>query len=708
MRVALALVFALLGCASGNGDDTETPRSGCATDGDCARGFVCRAGSCATPEMDGSVMDATADEGVEPDGLVQVGDGPIEADAGDDDAGEGDAAGDAEVMRDGPAPDAPVGPCAPGEVRDCGRNVGLCRAGLQTCLPDAMWGGCEGSVEPRDEVCNGADDDCNGEIDDGFDVGAACEGVGACGAGTVECRSPVATRCSTEPGGSRDEAAGEGCNGVDDDCDGVTDEGLAVGEDCVGMCGPGARECDAEERLVCSTDPGGSESEPTPEECNQRDDDCDGTVDEDFELGAACDGEGACGPGAFECSEQGGRVCSSEPGGSASEAAVEACNAQDDDCDGSVDEAFEVGVECEGPPGCGQGVSECTPEGGLSCNTNGPEACDGEDDDCDGSVDEGLDLGGACRGVGNCGDGARECDGEGGVQCSTEPGGSADASGLEACDGEDDDCDGAVDEGDACGGDTCETAPELPLGSVATGNTSGLEDDYDRSMCRGDAPGPEQVFRLEIPESGRYAVAVAPTDGEYEPLFWIGGECDVVANCPFPNSGDADGGQGRPLARIIDFLRADTFHLVVDSRLAQHGGPFVATVRPVGDGERCGNAIQLEVPSRFAGITSSRDNDILAEQCPPGTSTFGPEQVFRIDLEAPRRIRATVTPAADVNVVLSVLGNCGAPDAGCAGGANAGGRGAAEEVDVQLDAGTWYLVVDHPGNAGGPFLLEVE
>ena len=755
MRLILALALAVAGCAKGDNGDPETPRSGCTTDGDCARGFSCVAGACATPGMDGAVIDAGADTSVA-DVLVHVGDGrPVDGDSGAGDGAPGDAALDAEVVGDGPPPDGPVGPCVPGEVRDCGRNVGLCRAGLQTCLPDASWGGCEGSVDPRDEVCNGADDDCNGEIDDGFEVGAACEGVGACGAGAVECRSPVATRCSTEPGGSGDEAAAERCNGADDDCDGATDEGIGVGEDCVGRCGPGARECDAEERLVCSTDPGGSESEPRDEVCNQRDDDCDGAVDEGFGLGGACDGEGACGAGLFECSDDAGRVCSSDVGGSASEAGEEACNGVDDDCDGLVDEDFEVGAACEGVAGCGEGRTECTPGGDIRCSTDvggsadsgrvvgaacgavgvcpeaayecsgggdvvcathpggsddrsGPEACNEADDDCDGSADEGLDLGAACRGMGNCGGGVRECDARGGVQCSTAPGGSADASGGEACDGEDDDCDGAVDEGDACGGDTCETAPELPLGAVASGNTSRLDNDYDRSNCRGDAPGPEQVYRLEIPAPGRYAVAVAPTDGAYEPLFWVGGACNVVTNCPVANAGDADRGAGRPLARIIDFPRADTFHLVVDARLEQHGGPFVATVRPVGEGERCGNAIELDIPGRFAGITSSRDRDVLAEQCPPGTSTFGPDQVFRIDLEAPRRVRATVTPAADLDVVLSVVGNCGAPDDDCAGGANAGARGVAEEVDVQLEAGTWYLVVDHPGNAGGPFLLEVE
>ena len=685
-----------------------------------------------------------------PDALIDVEDAAFPTDAAPD-----AAPSDSGERTDGPSPDAPVGPCAPGEVQDCGRNVGLCRAGLQTCTDAAEWGPCEGSVEPRDEICNGADDDCNGEIDDGFGVGAECDGVGACGAGTVECRSPVATRCSTEPGGRDDEAGVERCNGADDDCDGVTDEGLGVGEDCVGRCGPGARECDADARLVCSTDPGGSASEPAPEVCNERDDDCDGTVDEGFGLGDACEGAGICGAGLFECDLELGRICSTEPGGSADEAGEEACNGSDDDCDGAVDEGFEVGVACEGIAGCGEGRTECTPEGEIRCSTDvggsqdsgrvigdacpavgicgadvyecgeggevvcatGPggtadqsaeEACNDADDDCDGATDEGLDKGAACVGLGICGEGLRECDEVGGVRCSTAPGGRSDASGPETCDGEDDDCDGAIDEGEACGGDTCETAPLLTPEAVGSGNTGRLADDYERSNCRGDAPGPDQLFRLEIPGAARYAVAVAPTEGAYEPMFWIGGACAVVANCPVPSAGDADHGLGRPIGRAIDFPREDTFHLVVDARLEQHGGPFVATVRPIEDGERCANAIELPVPGKFAGITTGRERDVLAERCPEGTQSFGPDQVFRVDLPEARRLRATLTPAADLDVVLSVVGQCGAPDDTCAGGANAGGRGAVESLEVQLEAGTWYLVVDHPGNAGGPFLLEVE
>jgi cysteine-rich repeat protein len=59
-----------------------------------------------------------------------------------------------------------VGPCPEGATRPCGSSVGECRPGTQTCT-GGVWGDCVGAIGPRPEVCNGKDDNCNGIIDDG-------------------------------------------------------------------------------------------------------------------------------------------------------------------------------------------------------------------------------------------------------------------------------------------------------------------------------------------------------------------------------------------------------------------------------------------------------------------------------------------------------------------------------------------------------------
>jgi hypothetical protein len=95
---------------------------------------------------------------------------------------------------------------------------------------------------------------------------------------------------------------------------------------------------------------------PAPEACNQEDDDCDGEVDEDF-------GSSSCGVGACRTSVQacvGGVVqeCSYT-----SPAPGDACNGIDDDCDGGVDEdcAACVRVSLTGDDAAGAASNGVTP-----------------------------------------------------------------------------------------------------------------------------------------------------------------------------------------------------------------------------------------------------------------------------------------------------------------------------------------------------------
>jgi hypothetical protein len=135
----------------------------------------------------------------------------------------------------------------------------------------------------------------------------------------------------------------------------------------------------------------------------------------------------------------------------------EICNGADDDGDGSTDEGLPVG----GPPvdADGDGVPLCPAVAGDAFDCNDQiaaihpgvaEACNGMDDDCDGGVDEGQPADGdACTIpglLGVCAEGETSCD-AGPLVCS-----QVHVPSAETCDGEDDDCDGAIDEGYVFGG----------------------------------------------------------------------------------------------------------------------------------------------------------------------------------------------------------------------------------------------------------------
>jgi hypothetical protein len=181
-----------------------------------------------------------------------------------------------------------------------------------------VCGGC-GPVPA--ETCNGIDDDCDGQVDEG--VTNACGQCGAvpaevCNYVDDDCDGQV-DEGATNACGQCGMLASESCDGADNDCDGQVDEDFAdLGQPC--KVGQGA--CLVVGVRVCAAGGGGTVCAAQPalgaaEVCNGIDDDCDGSTDEDFpELGAPCKvGVGACASiGVYTCSQQVPKLtCSASP-----------------------------------------------------------------------------------------------------------------------------------------------------------------------------------------------------------------------------------------------------------------------------------------------------------------------------------------------------------------------------------------------------------
>ncbi|HWO25807.1 MAG TPA: choice-of-anchor L domain-containing protein [Kofleriaceae bacterium] len=129
------------------------------------------------------------------------------------------------TIKDGSGDDVdPNAPCKPGRVVSCysgtdgTAGVGPCAKGTRTCSDQGAWGGCVGEVIPLAESCSdGVDNNCNGQTDE--DIDADGDGFTTCGGDlcdSTECTQPELVN----PGAF--DAPG---NNLDDDCDGIVDNG---------------------------------------------------------------------------------------------------------------------------------------------------------------------------------------------------------------------------------------------------------------------------------------------------------------------------------------------------------------------------------------------------------------------------------------------------------------------------------------------------
>ncbi|HVN41811.1 MAG TPA: putative metal-binding motif-containing protein, partial [Steroidobacteraceae bacterium] len=197
------------------------------------------------------------------------------------------------------------------------------------------------------EVCNGVDDNCNGQVDEGlptqsYYTDADSDGYGASNATAQVSCAPVSGKVTNkldcnDANNAIHPGAAEVCNNVDDNCNGSVDEGNPGGGGACstgqsGVCAAGTLTCSAG-AITCVRNVA-----PSTEICDSLDNDCNGQTDELWPTkGQPCTaGLGVCArSGTNVCTaDKTGIVCSATPGSPT----APACDGLDNDCDGLTDE----------------------------------------------------------------------------------------------------------------------------------------------------------------------------------------------------------------------------------------------------------------------------------------------------------------------------------------------------------------------------------
>ncbi len=269
--------------------------------------------------------------------------------------------------------------------------------------------------------------------------------------------------------------AAEICDGKDNNCNGV------IPQDELDADGDGVMGCEGDcDDDLADTYPGAAEI------CDGHDNDCDGLLPAD-----EMDGDGDGSPLCADC-DDGDPI--SYPN------APELCDGVDNNCNGVI-ATWELDQDGDGWFECAGDCDDADPALNLDdADGDGVDTCDGDCDDADDQVYPGAIE--ACNGADDDCDGAvpaDEADGDadGWMVCAgdcDDTDGAVNPDATEACNGADDDCDGAVpaDEADgdgdgwmACAGDCDDSDGGVNPG--ATELCNGVDDDCDGTVDGADA-----------------------------------------------------------------------------------------------------------------------------------------------------------------------------------------------------------------------------
>ena len=394
------------------------------------------------------------------------------------------------------------------QVESCVLSDGLSTVGGECDDSD------DGVFPTAPEDCDGLDNDCDGDIDEGvtqlYFMDSDGDGFGDTNMSIAACVLPSGYVSNDHDCNDENEAVSpdalESCDGIDNDCDGDVDEGASLEADDWYEDNDGDGYGNPTVTLRACVQPSGYVSNSTDcndnndsrfpgaqEYCNTFDDDCDGDVDEIGSIGGSTyyadsdnDGYGNPNTPLSACTQPIGYVTEntdcddydndSHPG------AVEICDGEDNDCDTLTDEIGSLGSaiyyqdtdgdgfgdpnvsqnNCSQPSGFVTNDLDCD-DGSMASYPGNTEVCDLIDNDCDGNIDGPNATDALLFFIDDDNDGYGNPNAS--VESCTQPSGYVadntdcdDNSNLaapnltEICDNIDNDCNGAVDDGQALQG----------------------------------------------------------------------------------------------------------------------------------------------------------------------------------------------------------------------------------------------------------------
>jgi len=622
--------------------------------------------------------------------------------------------------------------------------------GTQDCGTDCFW---ETTCTPPVEACNAADDDCDTVIDNDLPclAGAAvactttCDSVGS-GTCTATCQIPDPAAC-TPP-------TDDPCNGEDDNCDTVPDESFACAAGaavaCTNLCGgAGTGVCTD----ACEL-PAPADCSSPAETCNGLDDDCDTVPDNGF----ACV-RGAATPCLTTCSSTGTGTCSDTctvPAPADCPIPVEICNGADDDCDTAIDQTFvcTAGETRTCTAGACSGTESCD---GTTCNWGGCNFGAGPSNDtCAGTLPDistgGVFTGNTCaaandwtyscggtmagspdvvfqlviesprdvvidtastsfdamlfiRHAGTCpGSTADRCDndsatgGQARIQWSAMPAGTY----WVILDGA-----GAGARGDYVlnvtvasppppANDTCAGATPLGMAASVSGYTSTATND-NAAAC-GTGAGPDVWYSLNLTQ--RTLVYFDLLDGN----TWNSVLDIRQGTCPTPSTSVAcnDDACAGMRSRWFGVLEPGNYFVVIDGAGATDRGAYTLLYQYT---TLCAGATLITADATLTGTTT-------------GTSGFGgscggntaPEDLYYFALCADQSVTATTCDAATSYDTLLYYreGSCAAgAEAGCNNDATCAAHTGSSTLTSTLGRGLNFLFVDGSRGAAGNYTLDV-